>query len=807
MADVRNQESSGAASQCSYDVFLSFRGEDTRKSFTDHLYTALVDAEFRTFRDDEEINLGETIKSELQKAILQSRVSIIIFSKDYASSGWCLQELVMILNHMRTSEHVVIPVFYDIGPSDIRNQTGSIAEAFSNHEKQFNAEMDERKKNELMDKVNEWKAALREVADIGQRFLQNQPDGHDSKFIEKIVAAVSFELNCPRALGVDPYQFEMDDCSDGHIMLICGMGGIGKTTIAKFVYNLNFEKFEACSFLANIRECSERSSGLVGLQRKLLSDIQKNKKSMIHVVEEGKIRIKHAISRKKVLIVLDDVDHKYQLEALLGMQDWYYPGSKIIITTRQKQLLKGYEVSKVQEVEKLDGNESLELFSWHAFGQDHPLEGYEDYSKRLVEQCGGLPLALITIAATLSGRSLAVFESAVEKMKAIPNSEVLASLRMSFDCLDEHDKHLFLNIACFFIGKDKDYVTTLLDGCDFYTKVGIENLMDRYLLTVDQDNKLMMHQLLQDMGRELVRQESPKKPGKRSRLWRHEDALDVLQDTTGTERIEGLVLDFHVTEDSMRYHSENSSKRRHTSLLSWLPIVSSTVKSPSTTDKIIIETAAFSRMPRLRLLQLNNVQFTGGYNKFPSGLRWLCWHRFPLRSFPEDLPMKHLVALDMQYSSLKQVWKGPKLLSRLKILDLSHSHDLTNSPDFSGLPNLERLMLKDCINLFEVHKSVVTLERLILLNLEGCINLRNLPSKFDHLKSLEKLVLSGCSKLDKLPPELEEMGSLTVLYPDLTAINELPCTTGKQKYGLSLVIKIQIISIFLFSVFYFYAGW
>ncbi|KAM7474516.1 hypothetical protein LguiB_021759 [Lonicera macranthoides] len=128
MATVRAHETS--SSTC-YDVFLSFRGEDTRKTFTDHLYSALVQQGFRTFRDNDETEIGENIKSELEKAISQSKISIIVISKDYMSSTWCLDELVTILEKRRSSGHAVLPVFYDVDPSQVRMQTGKIAEAFA----------------------------------------------------------------------------------------------------------------------------------------------------------------------------------------------------------------------------------------------------------------------------------------------------------------------------------------------------------------------------------------------------------------------------------------------------------------------------------------------------------------------------------------------------------------------------------------------------------------------------------------------------------------------------------------------------
>ncbi|XP_057500343.1 disease resistance protein RPP2B-like [Actinidia eriantha] len=138
-----------------------------------------------------------------------------------------------------------------------------------------------------------------------------------------------------------------------------------------------------------------------------------------------------------------------------------------------------------------------------------------------------------------------------------------------------------------------------------------------------------------------------------------------------------------------------------------------------------------------------------------------------------------MVVLDLPYSNLVQFWKGTKLLKLLKILNLSRSYDLTSSPNFSKLPNLERLILKDCINLVEVHESIVELRRLVVLNLQGCKKLGKLPRKICQIKSLEKLILSGCSKLDELPPDLGKMESLKEFQLD--GVNLLSSTTGEVK--------------------------
>ncbi|CAL9006558.1 unnamed protein product [Prunus brigantina] len=479
---TQQTSSSNASRCCRYHVFLSFRGEDTRKTFTDHLFTALVNAGFRTFRDDDELERGEDIKPELQKAIEHSRTSVIVFSKDYASSRWCLDELMMILERKRTSpDYVVLPVFYDVDPSHVRNQTGSLARAFARHQKSQHPK-----------KVKAWKDALAEVAGLVGMVLQNQADGHESKFINKIVQVIGEKLR-RRPLSVPCIMIGMhsqihelnlwlqDGSDDVGILVIYGMSGIGKTTIAKSVYNSNFGRFEGSSFLENIKEVSQQPNGLVQIQTQLLSNILNGRKMRISNVSEGLTEIEDAISSKRVLLVLDDVDHMDQLDAVLRMKDQFCPGSKIIITTRRARLLKVHQVTKVHEVETLHYKESLELFSWHAFGQDHPIEGYIEYSEKIVDRCGGLPLALKVLGSSMySEDSIDVWKSALEKLEAIPNGEIVNKLRVSYDSLpDDHDRNLFLHIACFFIGKDKDYIVNILDACDFYTIVGIQNLIDR----------------------------------------------------------------------------------------------------------------------------------------------------------------------------------------------------------------------------------------------------------------------------------------------------------------------------------------
>ncbi|KAL7205626.1 hypothetical protein ACSBR2_018536 [Camellia fascicularis] len=624
---------------------------------------------------------------------------------------------------------------------------------------------------------------------------------HESKFIQIIVREIANKLD-RTVLSVTPYltciesrvkdinSWLQEGSNNVGVMVICGMGGIGKTTIAKTVYNQNFDRFEGSSFLANVRETSKQSNGLVRLQRQLLSDIFKRKIEKIHNVDEGIIKIKDAISCKNVLVVLDDVDELDQVNAIFGMRHWFHPASKIIITTRHDRLLKVHEVCEVSMVKEFNDVEALRLFSWHAFGQDHPIEAYIKQAKRMTYHCGGLPLALEVLGASLFGKSVDAWENALAKLGSFFDEKIQNVLQISYDSLDDHDKNLFLDIACFFVEKEKDFAVKILDECDYYTTVGIQYLIRRCLVTIGVHNKLTMHQLLRDMGREIIRQESPKEPGKCSRVWRHKDAYNVLKEKTGTETIEGFILDLCVLRKNMQgkcvnntqhhhfddFVDNNLSKRRRLGLFSWLPTYSVSTES---NEEVGLNTDAFFSMRKLRILQLCSVQLIGRYEKFPKKLRWLRWHGFPLKFIPNDFPLESLVVLDMRNSSLAQLWKGTKMLRLLKILNLSHSHGLVISPEFSLLPNLEKLKLKDCINLVGVHESIGKLERLVLLNLRGCRNLTKLPREIVQLNSLEELILSGCSSLDKLPPDLVKMESLKVLHAD--GINQLSSNSGAVK--------------------------
>jgi len=192
MATRKNSDpsfsSSSSAPRWEYDVFLSFRGEDTRKNFTDHLCTALIHAGIHTFRDNDEFPRGEDISSIISRAIQESRIAIVVFSKGYVSSPWCLGELSEILACKSAIGQIVVPIFYDIDPSDVRKQTASFAEAFKRHEERF---------KENIEMVNKWRKVVVEATNLSAWHLQEMENGYFFSFYHPLRLFFSLRFSIP----------------------------------------------------------------------------------------------------------------------------------------------------------------------------------------------------------------------------------------------------------------------------------------------------------------------------------------------------------------------------------------------------------------------------------------------------------------------------------------------------------------------------------------------------------------------------------------------------------------------------------
>jgi len=324
---------------------------------------------------------------------------------------------------------------------------------------------------------------------------------------------------------------EIESHNDTCFLGIYGTGGIGKTTLAKYLYNSIYKQFEGACFLYNVRETSNQFNGQIILQQKLLSQIVEEGKILLESVDEGTKTIKRRLGQKRVLIILDDVDDIEQMKILAGGHHWFGSGSRIVITTRNKNLLNVHKVEKRYEMKVLNDHESLELFCQNAFQKSYPESSYEDLSNHALCYAKGLPLAVKVLGSSLFGKNVDEWRSALEKYEKNPHKDILSILRISYDSLDHSQQHIFLDVACFFKGQRVEYVKRILDACEFHAEDGIRTLVDKSLVTVEY-GYLGMHDLIQDMGREIVKQEAPEKAGERSRLWFYEDVLQVLTQNT-----------------------------------------------------------------------------------------------------------------------------------------------------------------------------------------------------------------------------------------------------------------------------------
>nr|GEW81474.1 Toll/interleukin-1 receptor (TIR) domain-containing protein [Tanacetum cinerariifolium] len=584
------------------------------------------------------------------------------------------------------------------------------------------------------------------------------------------------------------------------ILTIWGMAGIGKTSLAKSIYWLHQHEFKKSSLVENIEtRCGPQLSTLLHLQNQLLRDMLNKSISEEHNVDVCTSKIQKALLNKKVFIVLDGVDNHEQVDVLVGRKG-VHPGSKIIITTRDASLTEKCALFRVAfppkhtnlALEGLSGTDSLRLLCWHAFGGYAPKKGYEVEATRASKYCEGHPLALKVLGSSLINEDVATWSHTFRMLETTEfRTRVHKVLRVSFDSLpSENCKELFKHIACFFVGENREVTEEILEGCGIHTSYGIQKLIDRCLLTIGVQNQLRMHQLLQDLGRELVRQESPHKPWKRSRVWNHEESLNILQEEKGTTKIQGLVLDMKMLQKGLMRGSSSVIDhifQSHDLIMNFgagLPVDRVPEFSSSRFKNIELRTNVLNKMENLNLLRLNHVKFNGSYKNFPKGLRGLCLHGFQSKYIPSDLPMEKLVALDMSYSDLKHLWRKPTHLGSLKYLNLSYCKFVTVG-GFKGIPALKTLTLKGCKSLTSVCDTIGECGSLALLDMRYCHKLKNLPVSISKLTSVRVLLLDGCIGARKFENKMMHMKLLQVVNKDCVCTNSHVCFSAITRFILN----------------------
>ncbi|ESW06182.1 hypothetical protein PHAVU_010G027100 [Phaseolus vulgaris] len=699
-----------------YDVLINFSGEDIQRKFVSHLDSALSAVGFTTFLHHPNA-LNQT---HIQQPILNlSRVAIVVFTKTYSQSAWCLHQLQQIIRWQETYCRHLLPVYYEIQPSDVRLQMGDFGKAFKATAHQtFSGQ-------QLAHAMSKWSHALTKAANFFGWDESNYRS--DAELVDKIVKTV---LNLP-VLSATKFpvglQSRMEDLTraiknkstEVCRIAICGQGGSGKITLAKAIYHQIHGTFTEKSFIEEIRQISGIKGGLRLLEQ-ILSDVLKTKVE-IDSFEMGRRMIEERLSGKRVLIVLDDVP-PFDATLLWECRHWYGGGSVIIITTTHENLLMISQADSIFQVELMNTDESLELLSWHAFREAKPKEDYLFLAERVVAYCGGLPLALEVIGSYLYERTKREWNRVLLQLKKIPELIKFDQiLKISFDGLcNQMEKDLFLDLCCSFVGKGRAYVTKILNGCGIEADSGIRVLIERSLIRVNKNNKLGMHSLLRQMGRKII-----------GEIIDEDMKLAILFSSPGTRVIQG-----------------------------W----------PSTRDSPV------GVRDSSRLLKL------AADSKFLSAkLRWISLRGFSSEYLPNHFYLHDAIVIDLKHSFLRLVWKEPQVLTWLKVLNLSHSKYLIETPDFSGLPSLEQLILEDCPRLREVHQSIGCLSNLILLNLKDCTSLSNLPGEIYKLKCLKTLILSGCSKIDLMDIDIVGMKSFMTTIAENTAMKQLPFTIVSPK--------------------------
>ncbi|KAH9317335.1 hypothetical protein KI387_019104, partial [Taxus chinensis] len=513
-----------------FHVFINHRGPDVKETLALQLYSSLENVGIRAFLDTKETDLGDFIPSSIRTAIFSASVQIAIFSKGYAESSWCLEELDLMLQ----SKALIIPVFYDVAPSDLRYlEKGVYADSFTKY----------KAKERHLDKLDNWTKILHSVSLIrGYEFRHHDRDVQ--KLCKNVVSAVRREVEKTRVLETAKNPVGINDLvkdfernclekmeNKEKIVGIYGMGGSGKTTLAKELFNRKRLEYNSCCFLFDVREASAKGN-LTSLQSSLLKDLLQEEHKF-HSIPEGSSYLRFCLGRcrsVKFLIFVDDIDHVDQLNSfLLGDILQNNSDNLIIVTTRDKRVLIRAGITNLYKMKKMNVNHSTELFCWNAFHQPYPATGFKNLVRMFVKECGGLPLSLQVLGGHVFGSdSQHYWKLELDKARKTLPQDIKQRLRISIDALDTEQKQILMDIACFFINKSSHMAIRIWEGSGWSAEHTIQTLKDKCLIEVQLGRTywngsesgniplFAMHDHIRDLGREIADEVSTSP----RRLWR-----------------------------------------------------------------------------------------------------------------------------------------------------------------------------------------------------------------------------------------------------------------------------------------------
>eukprot|EP00253_Pinus_taeda_P001249 PITA_01249 len=416
-----------------FDVFINHRGPDVKKTVATDLYNRLCAHDLLVFLDQRELREGENITPQIESAIRTASVHIAIFSANYVSSKWCLDELVLMVDSMSNFKSTIIPVFYGVKPAELRwTQGGKGVYAQALRQLQEKKDVDGRPRYDS-NTLEKWRKALSDVAEIkgfdGETY-NSVKTGVNLPVVEQllqdVVEAVLKNVKIPRFVSEYPVglqeklrEFETRvslqwESGETRVIGIVGVGGVGKTTLATEFYNHQRSNYKRYCFLEDIRD-----NPLTTLQKYLLKDLTQ-KDMEIRGINEGKGKLRSHLPSSDCLIILDDVDHIQQLEALLyPARDVLKTGSLILVTSRNKEVLtsSGIPESSIYILKGLNRQHSQELFCSHAFGERHPPVEFDKEVEKFSDFCNGLPLFIKLIGSLLRGKNdLKLWEAQFRKI-------------------------------------------------------------------------------------------------------------------------------------------------------------------------------------------------------------------------------------------------------------------------------------------------------------------------------------------------------------------------------------------------------
>jgi len=297
------------------------------------------------------------------------------------------------------------------------------------------------------------------------------------------------------------------DLDEVRMIGIWGPPGIGKTTIARFLFNQVSDRFQLSAIIVNIRgiyprPCFDEYSAQLQLQNQMLSQMINHKDIMISHLGVAQERLRD----KKVFLVLDEVDQLGQLDALAKETRWFGPGSRIIITTEDLGVLKAHGINHVYKVKYPSNDEAFQIFCMNAFGQKQPHEGFDEIAREVMALAGELPLGLKVLGSALRGKSKPEWERTLPRLKTSLDGNIGSIIQFSYDGLCDEDKYLLLYIACLFNYESTTKVEEVLANKFLDVKQGLHVLAQKSLISFDGE-RIHMHTLLEQFGRETSRKQ------------------------------------------------------------------------------------------------------------------------------------------------------------------------------------------------------------------------------------------------------------------------------------------------------------